>query len=212
MLPDTFLPAADTLSATLQPLPKHGTRMPPDEIHERKIRPQSETQRFWAVMTFYERFEQVVAFVLTTLIAAIILIALWNLARQVVIMAITGSLNPLDAKTFQLVFGMILTLLIALEFNHTILRVVERQEHIVKVRTVILIALLALARKFIVLDLGETPAGELAALGFAALALGAVYWLLRERYEFARRQARIERMLEQRRARRTPENPPREPE
>ncbi|WP_198034299.1 phosphate-starvation-inducible PsiE family protein [Acidihalobacter ferrooxydans] len=140
-------------------------------------------------MTLYERFEQVVALLLATLIAAIIVIALWNLMRQVFFMLVHGSLNPLDHSVFQSVFGMILTLLIALEFKHSILRVLDRQEHIVKVRTIILIALLALARKFIVLDLGTVDALQLAALGFATLALGAVYWLLRERYDRARAQA-----------------------
>lgn len=170
------------------------------EIENRKCRPENEFRRFWGVMTFYERFEQLVAFILTTLIAIIIAIALWELALQVWFMIIHGKLDPLDAKVFQTVFGMILIVLIALEFNHTILRVIERQEHIVKVRTVILVALLALARKFIILDLQKVNAGEMAALGFAALALGAVYWLLRERYEYARRVARLEQRRNQRRA------------
>jgi hypothetical protein len=42
-----------------------------------------------------------------------------------------------------------MTLLIAMEFKHSILRVIARKERIIQVKTVLLIALLALARKFI---------------------------------------------------------------
>ena len=43
-----------------------------------------------------------------------------------------------------------------------------------------IIALLALSRKFVILD-PDTEPSRIAALAFATLALGAVYWLLRER-------------------------------
>jgi uncharacterized membrane protein (DUF373 family) len=45
---------------------------------------------------------------------------------------------------------------------------------------VVLISILALARKFIVLNIEATSALTIAALAFAAIALGFVYWLLRE--------------------------------
>jgi uncharacterized membrane protein (DUF373 family) len=46
---------------------------------------------------------------------------------------------------------------------------------------VLLIALLALARKFIILDLHETTAEQLLGLAAITLVLGVTYWLLRER-------------------------------
>jgi uncharacterized membrane protein (DUF373 family) len=76
---------------------------------------------------------------------------------------------------------MVMTLLIALEFKHSIIRVVMRAEGVVQVKTVILIALLALSRKFIILDIHSTDAATIAALAGATLALGIVYWLFRER-------------------------------
>ena len=42
----------------------------------------------------------------------------------------------------------------------------------------IVIALLAIVRKIIILDLSSTGAAELFALAAAILALGAVYWLV----------------------------------
>ena len=44
----------------------------------------------------------------------------------------------------------------------------------------ILIALLAIVRKLIILDLTSTDALQLFALAAAILALGAVYWLVRD--------------------------------
>nr|WP_282370718.1 phosphate-starvation-inducible PsiE family protein [Pseudomonas sp. PS02290] len=49
------------------------------------------------------------------------------------------------------------------------------------IAVVILIALLALSRKFVILDTLTTPASTIAALGFATLVLGVVCWLLGKR-------------------------------
>jgi hypothetical protein len=49
------------------------------------------------------------------------------------------------------------------------------------VTTVLLIALPALSRKFVILDIYETSAATIAALASPTLVLGIVYWLLRER-------------------------------
>lgn len=134
----------------------------------------------WAVMTFYERFEQVIALVLSAVIAVIIVVSLLQLMSIVFTLLILDVFNPLDHKVFQTVFAMIMTLLIAMEFKHSIVRVALRRDSIIQVKTVILIGLIALARKFVILDPEASP-GKIAALAGATLALGATYWLLRER-------------------------------
>ncbi|HHU2837981.1 TPA: phosphate-starvation-inducible PsiE family protein, partial [Escherichia coli] len=134
----------------------------------------------WAVMTFYERFEQVIALVLSAVIAVIIVVSLLQLMSIVFTLLILDAFNPLDHKVFQTVFAMIMTLLIAMEFKHSIVRVALRRDSIIQVKTVILIGLIALARKFVILDPEASP-GKIAALAGATLALGVTYWLLRER-------------------------------
>lgn len=134
----------------------------------------------WSVMTFYERFEQVVALVLSAVIAVIIVVSLLQLIQIVFTLLIIDAFNPLDHKVFQTVFGMIMTLLIAMEFKHSIVRVALRHDSIIQVKTVILIALIALSRKFVILD-PEVGPGKVMALAAATLALGVTYWLLRER-------------------------------
>ncbi|AJW43571.1 hypothetical protein TK49_01850 [Ralstonia mannitolilytica] len=134
----------------------------------------------WAIMSLYERFEQVVAITLSGVIAVVIVISLIQLIRLVFTLLVMDALNSLDHKVFQLVFGATMTLLIAMEFKHSIVKVALRKESIIQVKTIILIAILALARKFIILEPDVDPA-KVAALAGTVLALGLTYWLMRER-------------------------------
>ena len=124
---------------------------------------------------------------LTVVIGAVIVVALWRLIVSVADTLVLRTLNPLEHEVFQRVFGEIMTLLIALEFNHTLQFVVTGQQGIIHTKMVILIALLALARKVIILDLYATSAASLIALALLTLALGVTYWLMRERDDRATR-------------------------
>ena len=135
----------------------------------------------WAVLSYYQRFEGLVATVLTVVIGLIILVALYRLTFSVIAGLLLGVLDPLDPSVFQTVFGEILTLLIALEFNHTLQYVVKRDQSIIQTKIVLLIALLAVARKFIILDLKDVSTGQLLGLAAITLALGLGYWLVRQR-------------------------------
>jgi uncharacterized membrane protein (DUF373 family) len=152
-----------------------------------KARPETQVTRFeqlrddWKVLGIYQRFESIVALVLTVVIGLIIVVALVRLGTSVVSGLLFGLLDPLEPVVFQSVFGEVLTVLIALEFNHTLQFVVARHQSIIQTKVVLLIALLALSRKFIVLDFDRTPPGELLGLAAITLSLGIVYWLMRER-------------------------------
>jgi uncharacterized membrane protein (DUF373 family) len=135
----------------------------------------------WPLLTYYQRFESIVALVLTLIVGLIIVVALFRLTCAVVLGLIWGALDPLNHEVFQAVFGEIMTLLIALEFNHTLQYVVTRQQSIIQSNVVLLIALLALARRFIILDLQTVTEGQLFGLAAAALALGVTYRLVKER-------------------------------
>jgi uncharacterized membrane protein (DUF373 family) len=131
-------------------------------------------------MNAYERFEQLVVLALSLIIAGIILMALLQLYLRVVPLLIAGAIDPLDHEVFQSLFGAIFTVLIAMEFKHSIVRAALRRESIVQVRTVLLIALLAMSRKFVILDATSTSAPTIAALAVVTLVLGIVCWLLRD--------------------------------
>lgn len=134
-------------------------------------------------MTLYEKFEQVVVIVLSAIIAAVVVISMWNLLREVLTGLVMGALDPLDHATFQTVFGMIFTVIIALEFKRSLLVVTERYFGIIQVRSVILVAMLAIVRKLIIIDLSKTEPAKIAVLAAAVLALGCVHWLVRDQDE-----------------------------
>ena len=148
-------------------------------------RPQSwgDLRRDWPGLTAYERFEAFVAALLTLIISVVILVALYRLIAGVVDLLLLRALNPLSPQVFQTVFGEILTLLIALEFNHTLQVVVTQERGIVQAKAIVLIALLAVVRKVILADLFHTPPATVAALAALVVALGVTYWLIRERDE-----------------------------
>jgi uncharacterized membrane protein (DUF373 family) len=130
-------------------------------------------------LAFYERFEHLVALALTFIISVIVMVALFRLTWDVFELLLLKSLDPLDHQVFQSIFGGIMTLLIAMEFKHSILAASRRHHNIIQVKTVLLISLLALSRKFIILDLATVSAGKIASLAAALLALGCVYWMVR---------------------------------
>src|SRR6266403_6003898 len=141
----------------------------------------TEARKKLRVLSLYQRFEHIVIMILTALIAIIVVVAVWNLAVKIVFgLVLSGSLDPSDYTIFQAVFGMIFTVIIALEFKKSLLVIAERRESVVQIRSVVMIALLAICRKVIILDLRETDAAQLFALAAAILALGVVYWLIRD--------------------------------
>jgi uncharacterized membrane protein (DUF373 family) len=118
---------------------------------------------------------------LTALIVVIVIAVVWSLSLKILFgLVLSGSLDPFDYSAFQAVFGMIFTAIIALEFKKSLLVVAERRETFVQIRSVVLIALLAICRKVIILDLTETDALHIVGLAAAILALGVVYWLIRD--------------------------------
>ena len=147
----------------------------------------ADVRNAWKTLAGYERFEVVVALLLRGVIGIIIVVALYRLVAGVVDTILWRALNPLDHAVFQQVFGAIMTLLIALEFNHTLRYVAPGARGIIQARIVILIALLALARKIIVADLFEIAPAELLGLAALSLSLGVTYWLVRDTDEGRRR-------------------------
>src|SRR5258708_3091130 len=106
------------------------------------------------LLSFYQRFEHIVILILTALIAIVVVAAVWNLILKILFgLVFSGSFDPSDYSTFQAVFGMIFTVIIALEFKKTLLVAAQRKDSIVQIQTVLVIALVAICRKVIILDL-----------------------------------------------------------
>ena len=132
------------------------------------------------LLSLYQQFEHVIIIILTAMISVIVVVAVWNLSLKILFgLILSGNLDPSDYAIFQGVFGMIFTVIIALEFKKSLLVIAERRENVVQIRSVVMIALLAICRKVIILDIKEADALQIFALAAAILALGVVYWLIR---------------------------------
>lgn len=84
--------------------------------------------RLFGGLTFYERFEHAVVLVLTVLIVGVVTSAVWHLSLAVLALLFTGGVDFANPGVFQAVFGMIFTVIIALEFKHSLLVVLTRHE------------------------------------------------------------------------------------
>lgn len=130
------------------------------------------------ITSIYYRFERMIMAGLVILISIMILAAFWGLADETYHLVLHGAFDTLDHKAFQAAFGMIMTLLIAIEFNHTIMHVFLKSSREIIVKTVALVAILAVARQFIVFEMELTSPFVIAALAFSLLTLGVVYWIM----------------------------------
>jgi uncharacterized membrane protein (DUF373 family) len=141
----------------------------------------AEERTQFSALRFYDKFEHIVVLALTAIIAVIVVAALWNLAVKVLFgLILPGNFDPTDYGVFQALFGTIFTVIIALEFKKTLTVVTDRRSNIVQVRAVLLLALLAVVRKIIIIDMSSTDSLHLISLATAILALGAAYWLVRD--------------------------------
>jgi uncharacterized membrane protein (DUF373 family) len=131
----------------------------------------------WHDLTSYQRFEQVVSRIVMAFIAVVIVYSVILVAIELVVDFGLGRAF-MEMELLQDVFGSILTILILLEFNHSIAVSLKQKTGIIQARMVVLIAILVIARKIILLDFKTTNIEMLAGHAGVALALGALYWLI----------------------------------
>lgn len=123
-----------------------------------------------------EKFEKGIIFVLSLMMMLVILLATIEFGYILVMDVLTPPLFFVEVSELLDIFGFFLLILIGVELFETIRSYMA--EHIVHVEVVAEVALIAIARKVIILDVKDfTP---LALLGIAAIiiALAAAYFLV----------------------------------
>ena len=128
----------------------------------------------------YDQFERAVMLILTLLLVLMIAFATWHLVLEVYQLVIGGNLDPTDPKLYPDIFSLIFTILIGFEFKHSFLNTTATQTSVIRIRSIILIGMLATVRKVIILDLKQTDVPETVAVAASILALGIVYWLVKD--------------------------------
>jgi uncharacterized membrane protein (DUF373 family) len=130
------------------------------------------------VSRYFNRFELIITTGIIVLISVMILAAFWGLVVETYHLVHHGAFDKLNHKAFQATFGMIMTLLIAIEFSYTIMNAYMGKSREVIVKNVVLVSILAIARQFIVFEVETISPMILLALAASLLSLGIVYWLM----------------------------------
>jgi uncharacterized membrane protein (DUF373 family) len=123
------------------------------------------------------KFERVVSYTLMIMMGIVILLALLDVGWLIIVDVVTPPFLILDAHELLDLFGMFLLVLIGLELLETIYSFHEKR--IIRAEIILVVALIALARKIIILD--ETKLSSLTFLdiGVLVLALAGAYFLLK---------------------------------
>lgn len=125
----------------------------------------------------YTRFELIVSGVLLFFISIVILYSIGSLAVTLFKDLISGVHfdEPAGLKDS---LGLILNILILIEFNHSIVLSMRERAGVLQVRVIVMITIIVIARKIILMDYSTVSWLTLLGFGGLALALGALYWLL----------------------------------
>lgn len=121
-------------------------------------------------------------YIILVLVGAVGIVALLAMARLLFGLydAVFVNWDIRNYQTVQILFGMVMTVLIALEFGNSILRHIKERSTIIQAREVILIGMMAVVRKVVIIDLSIASPLHLAALGAVAVALASAYWFMRD--------------------------------
>jgi uncharacterized membrane protein (DUF373 family) len=124
-----------------------------------------------------DHFEQLIAKLLSVLLVVLIVLASYELLRQLV-NSLLGGKPVGQGDGLILFFGELLNILIALELLQNLTAYLQR--HAVQIQLVLLTAITAVARKLIVLPgADESKPLLVLALGLCVVCLAGAYWMIR---------------------------------
>ncbi len=122
-------------------------------------------------------FEQIIIAVLIFMMALVVLLATIDLGWTIIKDLATPPVVMLDLNQILDIFGLFLLVLIGIELVETIK--VFFTERAIRVEVVLMVGIIAIARKVIVLDVKEIPSLTLIGIGFVVIALTAGYYLIK---------------------------------
>lgn len=136
---------------------------------------------------FFRHLHRIIRFAIRVLAVLMVLVILWGVGDVIYIIyerLMTPPLYLLDINDIFYTFGGFMAVLIAVEIFINIRLYLGT--NIFPVQLVVATALMAIARKVIVLDFGELTPLYLIGIAATTLALGLTYWLLRQGQQYDR--------------------------
>jgi len=128
-------------------------------------------------LSYLDKFQKIIISILTILMGLVVMLATLELIYVIAFEILSPPLVLLDADELLEIFGYFLLVLIGIELLETFS--IYLHERAINVQVVLLVAMIALARKVIILDAEEIPSLNLIAIGFIILALAAGYYLVK---------------------------------
>src|SRR5512147_2788425 len=129
------------------------------------------------LLPYLEKFEGIITRTLLVLMAGVVLLATIELAWILVQDVLTAPVVLLEIHELLDLFGLFLLVLIGIELMHSVKTyIVRRAFHL---ETVVTVAIIAVARKVIVLEPKELPEGTLLGTAALVLALALAYYVMR---------------------------------
>lgn len=131
----------------------------------------------WRKYFDYRHFEQIALVCILIMIGIIAAFAIVFTAIKLI-----GDLQQgeafVDRAALQDTIGLILIILILLEFNHSVFVSLTEHSGSTQVRMLVRITILVVARKLMLIDFSAIPALTLLGFGGLLLALGGLYWMI----------------------------------
>ena len=124
---------------------------------------------------FLKLFERMIIIALLIMMAVVILLTTIDLGRLIITDILEEPVFVLSVNQLLDIFGFVLLILIGVELVETIKAYLN--EHIVHIEIVMEVALIAIARKVIILDVKELTPGTLYGIAAVILALSIGYFL-----------------------------------
>ena len=129
-------------------------------------------------MNYMELFHKAIITILTGLMGLVVMLATIELIYLIAMDILSPPLLLLEIDELLDIFGYFLLILIGVELLETLR--IYLKEHALNVQVVLLVAMIAIARKVIILDSSEIESLTLIGIGFTILSLAAGYYLVKK--------------------------------
>ena len=130
------------------------------------------------MLEFINRFEKLVYILLIAFLVIVLVFAIGQMFWSLWITLTTAPVLDLDSTELALALGGFLLVLIAVELLDTMKAYIT--ENVIHVEVVVLLAIIAIARKIILLNPSGPDGLELIGLGIIIVGLAASYYLIRK--------------------------------
>lgn len=126
---------------------------------------------------FARKIEKYIIYTLIIMMAGILILATFELGYYLLRSILNSDYLLIDLDELMDLFGVFMLVLIGIELLDTIK--VYLRDNVVHVEVVVLVAIIALARKVIALKLEKLSGDVIIGLGLLIVALGATYYLIK---------------------------------